>query len=52
MTTDREDVIRDLTQRLGRIPTDEEIELEINIRTIDGMGGKIIPVKGRHKKKK
>jgi hypothetical protein len=49
---DKEEVRKDLHQRYGRPPTDEEIELEINIRIIDGMGGKIIPGKGRHKKDK
>jgi len=51
-STDKEDVRKDLHQRLGRWPTDAEIDLEINIRIIDSAGGHTVPLKGRHKKDK
>lgn len=49
---DKEQVRKELEQRLGRPPTDEELQLEMDIRLIDSAGGKITKPKKGHKKKK
>lgn len=41
----------DLYQRLGRRPTDKEVDLEMNIRIIDSAGGSVTDYRhGKHKK--
>jgi len=49
---DWEIVKQELEYRMGRVPNDKEIQLELDIRLIDSAGGKITKEKGRHKKKK
>jgi hypothetical protein len=44
-------VKQELEYRTGRVPTDKEIQLELDIRLIDSAGGKISSEKGKHRKK-